>query len=81
MGINVTVIRLSLRIALDVFFIVLLKKKESILQIRTGKQYLNCTITECCPFLHFARKLSKDLSSTAAAGLTVLSSPPEGFCL
>ena len=81
MGINVTLIRVSLCIALDAYFVVLLKKKESILQIRTSKQYLNCIIIEYCPVLHFARNLTRHLSSTAAADLNVFRSPPEGLCL
>lgn len=81
MGINATLIRVSLCIALDAYFIVLLKKKESILQIRTSKQYLNCIIIEYCPFLHFAHKLTRDLSSSAAADSNLFNSLPEGLCL
>lgn len=44
MGINVILIRVSLYIALGAYFIVLLKKKESILQVHTSKQYLRIAL-------------------------------------
>lgn len=43
--------------ALDIYFIVLLKKIVNILQIPTSTWYLNCIRTQCYPFLHLAHKL------------------------
>lgn len=58
MGINVILIRVSLCIALGAYFIVLLKKKESILQIRSSKQYLRIALLlNTVPFFTLLIKL------------------------
>lgn len=46
-------------------FVVFLKKNEGILQIRTSKQYVNCTIIEYCHLLRFAHELSRAVSCAA----------------